>query len=350
MSYNEFALKQCPTIQGRLEDAWNANLRPMSDTPVENFITSQPNRLQMEVVKATSKVVEFQAVHSQRYLESDVTEVEGLQCAQGESPDEVDNIYELDPREKLFIGRTIKAHNLTTWCGDNPQLFERTLLDMVNAMDRAVASKHAKLIAPMFGKYASDVTGVTNDVLTIATEDASDNPNPKAIERVQFALQQTGYTEPRMIAAGADFWQYYRLMLAGCCADTGLDLERIWAQYGQVVAYDRRLAAEMATNGDADSLVIQLNSIQPLNYYESEWKNGVTQASIPDAANYMLMGLMSPNYGYIYDLIIKNECPGEITMNLHANTTVVDLPDNLFRENDRFNGVKWINAIEVDNS
>ena len=350
MSYHDFGLSQCPTIQGRLDAIWNAETRPVEATPVEDFITSQPNRLQMEVIKETSKVVEFKAVHSQRYLETDVTEVDGLQCANEGEVDEVDNTYEIDPREMLLVGRTIEAHNLTEWCGSNPELFERTIMDMVDVMDRKVATKHAGLIAPMFGKYASNVDGVTNDVLVVSTEDSAYSPDPKALERISFAFQQTAYSQPRMIAAGNDLYQHYRLMLAGCCADSGISLEKIWAQYGQVVAYDRRLAAELESNGDADSLAIQLNSIQPLNYYQSNWKNGVTQASIPDASNYILFGVRSPRYGYIYDMIIKNECPGKITMNLHSNTKVVSLPDNLFREGDRLFGVKWINAIKVDNS
>lgn len=350
MSYHESGLIACRTLQTELDQAWDSgNWEKPHPMALAEFVSTNPQRINPVINPGNGKTVTAEFTHFQRYLEDDFETVTEYECSTEKAVDQASNIYELDITNKKKVGRYIDAESLATWCGSNPELFQRTVQSLINQMDVIMANQQADKVAELYGKWGADVPDVTDDVLSVATK-VSGDWNPEAIEEIDFALLQTQYDQMTTIFGGRDLYAYYRHFLAGCCANSGINLEEMWNLYGRAVVYDHRLAAAMIADGNADSLSIQAGALQWLNYTRGTWREGVNEANIASTANYVMFPVESPRLGLSYDMIIKDECPGKVSMMLYGISDTVVLPANLYREGDRLYGSNGVNAIEVDNT
>jgi hypothetical protein len=48
--------------------------------------------------------------------------------------------------------------------------------------------------------------------------------------------------------------------------------------------------------------------------------------------------------------LFKDDCPGELSISVTAQTQIITLPDNMFYVGDDFYGVNYLNEIEVKNA
>lgn len=255
--------------------------------------------------------------------------------------------YEIDVNENLQVEELIQVKKLKDIQRDNPAYFAERLNHLIYALDRKVATKTATELALLNGKWAADVVGVTSDRLVVNTlKSGSSDINPLAIADIDLALQQTGLTGGAAIFGGVTLHKYMRAILAGCCANQGINVQEILALYGKACMYDRRVAT--ALGGNDYNVAITPTSLALLQYTVNEWSAGAPRPII-EGSGYFHTVVTSPRTGINMDLNVKDDC-GNIHMVLTATTKLVNMPDDMFPSGDNWDGVNWVNEIKVTNS
>lgn len=350
MSYNDTVLSQCKELQVQLNQAWETHSQDFdySPEPLLELVTAYNSPMKPIVSPGRGKTVTVEVVHSQRRLESDVVETDTRSCVATTPPTEATYTYELDPNDILSTNTLIAADTLQRWCGSNPELFQREIMKMMSALRRKVADRIAGEIAVMPGNWASDVTVDGDNALVLNTLNADGTIEQLTAEELDFAvMQQTGYGAPYAVIGDRLMYQYFRTIQAGCCANSGLNLDELFALYGFSAMYDRRLATELSGTG-ANSLVIRQGAIQVLNYVEAGWKDGTIVGDVFAGANYTSQAVVDPVTGLLFELRISDNC-GQVSMVMDTVVKAVALPNNLYKVGDTLFGANYINKVKVTN-
>lgn len=350
MSYIDTLLVQCEDLQGKLGTVWGKDVSTVNDPiPFLEYIASDSNKnnVDMTINPGDGKTRTVNVTYFQRLLETSVEEVTERGCATDNENGNLAATYEIDTTDLVKSGEKIKATNLTRFCENNGEYIASVILRHLNVIDRKVASKTAAEAKALLGGWSGDTEDaytVTNDALIVQTLDDSGNYAIGAIEDVEAAAKMSSYSGFLMFGGNA-MNSYLRRTLAGCCANQGLDVLELYRQYGYAFAYDRRLATELGSVLNSN-MIMEPESLQLLNYVETPWRDEIT---IEMRSGYEAFPMTTPA-GVDVDVYIKDECPGEISINVFANTKLVGLPDDMFASGDNFEGVTYAAEVTVDNS
>lgn len=349
MSYVLGQLTACPTIQRELAEYFTTC--PVNEfMPFFEFVNSPMNNigLSQEVSPGNGKIRTVRLTYTPRQLESTVTaNVANPKC-------DVDNFigdrytdYTLDTDENFGTGFSMTATELEAACIANETYFVRRLADMVDVLDRKLATEHTQDLASYVGRWASNVSVNAQNEFEVNTLQASSTfIDPQTTAKIDFALQKTGFCNETMIFAGSTLAEYYRATSsAGCCTEQGIDVATIFNQYGKAVAYDRRIENVF---GAAKAVAVQAGALTLLTYTRSTWKSGMP-LPYRDAGNYISTVIVSPRTGIPMDLTISDNC-GTVSVSLVATTKLVALPSDLYAQGDFMSGVNYIAPIKVVNS
>jgi len=218
---------------------------------------------------------------------------------------------------------------------------------LMDVLERSVATKTTDQAAALTGAWASDVQNVIANQLIVKTlkDGTTDEVYPFTMEEINTALMQTGYCDTPAIFAGTKLFQYYKRVLAGCCANQGIDIGELFARYGLAVMYDKRVVSAFGNNDNA--IVLQPKSTTLLNWTLNDWRNGIDN-SIVQGADYFSQVVVSPRTGLKYDLNVKDNC-GTVSIILTATTKLVGMPTDLFPVGDTYQNVNFFNEIKVTN-
>ena len=348
MSYLSQLLVPCEDLQYKISDVWQKDTTmPNDGIPFLQYINSptNANRIEAEVAPGSGKVRNVNVTYFQRLLESTVTDATKRGCDVGEAVGNCVTQYSIDTTDLVQSKERISAEQLKRYCDNNGNFMAERLLMHLNVIDRKTATKIAGEAALLNGPYSNDAEDfftVTDNSLQIATKDASGNYAIGAHQEIKQATSMTGY-DSALIFGGASLQQYMDLTLAGCCADSGLNVEEIYALYGYAFAYDRRLAT--ALGGQTQNLVMEPGALQLLQYQQEGWKSNMP---VDFQSGYASFPLTTPS-GVKVDVYIKDNCPGNVDINIFANTKLVGLPEDLFGTGDNFEGVKYVNKVTVNN-
>lgn len=346
MSYVLGQLTACPTIQRELNEFFMTC--PVNEyMPFFEFINSPINNmgLSQEVAPGGGKIRTVRLTYTPRQLESAVTaNVANPKC-------DVDNFigdrytdYTLDTDENYGIGFSMTAQELEAACIANETYFVRRLNDLVDALDRKLATVHTQDLASFVGDWASNVS-TTNGEFVVSTLTEEGLYNPTTVGDIDFALQKTGFCNETMIFAGNTLATYYRNgNAAGCCSNQGIDVSGIFNAYGKAIAYDRRIESVFGAN---DAIAVQAGSLTLLTYTRSPWKEGMP-LPYRDAGNYISTVIRSPRTGIPMDLTVSDQC-GQVSVSLVATTKLVGLPFDMFQQGDFMEGVNYVAPITVTN-
>jgi len=351
MSYNATLLTQCEDMQNRLEEAWGVNsLFPRDPIPFLEYILSPEN---VNLVDATvnpgeGKTMNVNMTYFQRYLESEVTDASERGCDVGDKKGNCVKQYTIDTTDLVQSGERISAADLERFCQNNDNYFAERIVAHFDAIDRRVATKTAEEAHLLLGKWSQDVQTaytVTNDALEVATKDAStDDFKIGAIEQINQAALMSSFGG-FLSFGGQALNEHARLHETGCCSNLGLEVLEIYNQYGFAFAYDRRLATALGSvvNGN---LIMQPGALQLLMYTQTPWKENI---SVDFMSGYAAFSATT-RAGVEVDVYIKDNCPGNVDINVFANTSLVGLPDDMFPTGDNFEGVNYVAEVTVDNS
>lgn len=353
MAYAPSALSECPDIQVELNRFFeNCNSAMMMESaPLYDFLLSPVNRgaYSQAVAPGQGKLKTIVYRYDQRLLESEVTEPGTCDrtCTATTKRGDLTGSCTIDPCDYLEVEELIEAQDFTYACRNNFDIVNTKMMIMMNALERRMATRLAAEAVAGVGNWNALVDNVTADFLQVQTlKTGSTDINPSAFEDIDLAFKQTQYCNGAAIFAGTTLSKYYRLMLAGCCSNQGLDLAEILSLYGQAVMYDYRVQNAF---GDADkAIAIQPGSVQVVTYNEND--NGIAEAAgVQWGANYYKRIIFSPRTGLPIDLTLSDNC-GALSIFMRANAKVCFLPADLYAPGDDMEGVTYVNGIEVANT
>lgn len=343
MAYSD-VLAACPNIQTRIDDAFvTPGMFPGADErmPLAEFIVSPANRsgLQQSINPSKGKLRTVEVVYDQRILESAVAvDQPNPNCAgtgtRGNGVEE----YSLDITKNLQVTEAIELTDFTGACDADSDIMARKVAAMVDVLDRRLATQIAVQTALLGGKWGASVPNVNvSDQLVINTLLAgTSNPNPDALIEVKNAAEDSGFPSDLLIVGGQDMRTYMQRMMAGCCAQYGLDLGELMAQFGYAFAYDKRLADATAQD---EFMVIAPRALQLLEFSIAEGKGELGEIW-NQSSNYFYTTVRSPRFGVTYDLSGKDPC-GTLALALTFTGKMVGMPTDIFGAGDEYEGVTY---------
>lgn len=349
MSYTIGQLVYCPNLQRKISDRFD--IREVNEfMPFFEFLTSPINNkgLSAEVAPGGGKIRTVTLKYVPRQLESSVAnDVANPKCDVSNFIGDRYTNYEIDTDDNVQFGFSVTRQELEAACEANEMYVADRILDSIDVIDRALATKHTNDLMANIGKWATNVTVNGSNEFEVATElPSSAMIDPQAHAKIKFALQKTSFKNSTFIFSGNTLAEYYRATLEGCCSEQGIDVGGIFRRFGTAVAYDMRIESALA---DANKAVaIQAGAVTLLNYTATPWRAGMPSKVI-EGSNYTQMVVVSPRTGVPMDLTISDDC-GQVSFSLVATTKLATLPMDLFLQGDRMLGVNWISKIKVVNT
>jgi len=316
-----------------------------------DFLTSPMNRSGIEFIvhPSKAKVRTAELVYDQRIPLSEVTEStsEDAICTATTKRGDLSENYTIDTDTRLYVEELFDARDWVNSCRENPDVLARKLQIMMDALMDKVAEQTAQELNPLIGNWSDDVaTAYTvqgDGFLQIATKLSGGNPDPEGFTTVDTSLIMTGYCDDVFITGGTDFYNHWKIMQAGCCADSGINMEQIMAQYGRMVTYDRWVSN---TFGNNFSAVIQRGAIQMLQFAWGDYNTA--QAFDLSHRDYFKGAVMDPIWNIPIDITVQDTC-GKIHIILEANAHPVAMPDDMFPTGDENEGVNYVGGVIISN-
>jgi hypothetical protein len=351
MSTVTSAVTTCPELQTTLEENFlicpNINVDPITLLP---YLYSPENRtgIDMKVSVMPGKTRDLLAVYSQLIPDSQVTTVSDCDgnCTATTERGDLSHIYSMDC-DGFLVEELFDPAAWRQSCTSNYSKVSQTILKLIAAMDNKVSKSVVSEVSGLIGAWATEVP-VTGHTLVVKTQlDSSVTPNPSAWQDIDLAMLQTGYCAPAFLAGGAALYKYMRLLEAGCCATSGLNLAEMMSLYGKAVTWDAHI---QATLGQYITWSIQQGAIQLLTLNMNGGSEGeIGYINVGPNANTEFAGIVnSPFTGLPYDLTVRYDCK-KIHIILEARVKAVGLPLDMFPAGHRLAGVTYTNVIQVAN-
>jgi len=138
------------------------------------------------------------------------------------------------------------------------------------------------------------------------------------------------------------------LMMAGCCAQSGLNLGDMFAMYGKAVTWDAHVQAAL---GKEFTFLLQQGAIQLLTLnMNGGSETDLSYINVGPGANTEFAGIVnSPYTGLPYDLTVRYDCR-KIHIIVEGRVKAISLPADMFPAAHRMEGVNYSWLTQVTNS
>lgn len=321
--------------------------------PFFDFITSELNNrgLDQQVAPGGGKTRTVNLRYFQRFLETDVDDDQANpSCAAGGNDDEQIATFDINTGLNSQIRKTVSVADFEKNCRDNADYLRSLIARMVDAVIRKEATKRYAQAAALTGDWDNKVGPITlaDNTLEVRTtrSGAADEVEPFTLQKIRTALRQTNYCSTVFSFSGTALWEYVGQVMAGCCANQGVDIGEIARTQGFAIDYDYRIAD--AFGNDNNAVVLQPGSLALLTYSRNQTYEGGMDNIIQRGTNYLHMTIFDPLTGIPLDLNIKDDC-GTMNIVVTATTKLVALP-SLFKVGDSMENVNFFNEILVNNA
>lgn len=348
MSYIPSTNVQCERIQKKLDDMFVACANPLDPMPAMEAILAfqDMSGIAQEVYDGAGKVKTIRVTYDQRLLESSITEVSGARTctATTENNNEYTD-YTIDTTRALKGEAFFKGSDLATVCTETvEEMIIKKLNQILDAMERAAATKHAIELVGLAGNWSSTtatgstpgtVNGSDELILQQFTVTATKQIDHTSMSELDLAIMQAGYCGPAIIVGGKMGYQYGQFVNHGCCSTSGVNVVELANSIGSAIFYDKRVKA--ALNSEAKSIVFQGGSVAMLYY------NEFSQTPLA-GSDYVKRIFFTPRLSLPVDVTIKDDC-GQFSIVAYMNTKLVGLPTDMFAAGDEHEGQTFVNKI-----
>lgn len=359
-AYLEQAFITAPSMGGAFVHPNEVALNQFLNTPA-----GRANLLSMYLAPGANKRRTLNAIFSKRGSLDEVTDVDGYDCTATDKSGQCSVEYSLDTDAKKKVELLMELGDLTDHCqGDDYSYFWSKIAEKIATLDRAVAASIATKATTLaatgaWGSDLDDIQGVSASgaTLSVRTRLAASgvdglSPYPFMYEGITSAIQASGWANG-VIFSGNAIEQTMRQLMMGCCTDSGASIPDVMAQYGIATVKDMAVAGALASQSKA--LIFQPGALQLVNFHAFERQK--TFGGDAGLINFFYEGgsyqkgfVQSPVTGNIYDIIIKDDCPGAWNVSIYWTGDVFGLPTEMFPTDDRFEGVNYTGILSVSNS
>lgn len=338
-------LVQCETVQNTLYNGWGANTLEIENAPILDVLVSDANSrgVNINVSPGNGKLLDAKLTYFQRLKTSTVEEGTGFGCSSDNFIGNNSHTYTMDSDDYFAENASFSAKDLERFCQPSDTYFATVLNMLIDVVRRKNWQKTAQQAVALMGAYASDVQGVTNDFLRVQTLKSNGDPAPYTLEDIQLAATLNGYSNRGVILADQTLWKYMRRVAAGCCQDSGINLNEMLSQYGIPTMYDREVVNAFGGASERESLMFNLGALQLLTYTEAPWRDGMPY--VREGSNYVHFTAYDIS-GVPYDVKVSDNC-GKIVVSVKVTTKVVALPLDMYPVGDNREGVNFVNGIKT---
>jgi hypothetical protein len=353
MSYFSAAVIACPNVQGWLKDKWRIGRMPGADEmmPVAEFLSSAANRqgITTEITPGGGKVRTVQVKYRPRDVESNAkTNRPNPDCNPTGFNGELDETYTIDTTQNITFERSIPADAYDFSCTSNAEYFSMEVADMLDVMDRKVASQLTNEAVVLAGNWSASIPtgngyGQVNaqDELVLRTMTAADVPYLMTWPRLQNALNDSGMGGSVLVSGGGAWREYFQASQAGCCSTQGIDLGQMFSNNGYAFVHDYRL--ERALGSFNKGMVFMPGAIQVVNWTRAGWRDGLP-GTVQEGANYYHTAIASPRLGLAYDLTLTDDC-GVLGIALQFTGKLIGMPVDAYATADMYYGTTGVTKI-----
>lgn len=354
------ALHDCPPVQYELNNYFNtcdpsqrSDVSPLVQALYSNANT---NNVQMAVVDGPGKVKIARMRYHQLIPELEVLEIDSCDrdCVADTKRGDLIADYTIDPCVKQVVEGKIQAKDFYYSCQNGGAEITGLIGRMVSALRRKTQTKLVSQISGLNGNWSSTVAEtfpgqVVNpgSYFKVKTQkDASIDPYPSTYADIDLAYKMQGFCTTPWTFTGGSLYRYMRLMNAGCCTDSGLDLGSLATQYGTPFIWDRRLQIYMGVEG---AMAIQPGALQVIEFNEYLVDPEIAAASHTTIGkNYETMVIYDPLTGMGMNFLFSDNC-GVISIIGHTVTKLVTMPLDMFPNGDYMAGSNYITELRVVN-
>lgn len=353
MSYGCIGMVECPDVQVELNQYFqtcNAS-RLREPSPFFDFLNSETNDFgySQVVSPGNGKIRNVNLTYTQRILESEVNSG-AMVCTATSLRGNCQTDCPVDTEDFRYAEEKMTLSEWQNVCKDNGSIFAEKFQYLIDGVMRTLATKITDEAAGLLGGWASDVTGLSGDILQVPIwNKEGTGPNPYATQDINIALNKSGWCGPKVIFGGESAFRLYDNLKKGCCADSGMDLSAVLAQFGIAVVHDYRVANAGANDEDT-AWAIQPGALALVTWNQFDGTGNVANVTNVPAAGAFWSGVIrDPLTGFPLDVIIKHVCPNEIHLIVGGNASLCALPNDLFKTTDRMRGVTYFAEIEAQN-
>lgn len=356
-------MSTCPALQAELNNFFvKCDPAVMGfNSPYADFLMSPENRrgIQQELNPKAGKVREVILRYDQKLSPASVGSfADDISCTATDERGDLTTSYQLDTDRVVFRQEKMNVQNWEQTCRSNPEIIYRKMALLMQSVREGTYKDLAQqtITRTLWGKWGkiptADNANFTingQDELVVKTrKDGTVDMYPITMQQISNALVQSNYCEKPFIVGGYDLRAYYEVMQAGCCTDSGFELSKIWAKFGMAVAWDKWLA-QAFTNTHL-SLAIQPGALQLVwyNKYDATAEADNAFGLSMGGKNYQQFVITDPVSGFPMNVRISDNC-GDVSMFIHTNIGLLDMPADMFAAGDDLEGVTFVNKIRVTN-
>jgi hypothetical protein len=340
MSYFSAFEQACPNLQEAINTAWQNDIGQDNGSPFVDYIASAANQrgVALAMLPGQGKIKKFELKYRRRaLLGSAETNVPNPTCTgTGYYGNEITE-YDLDPDVNISVSEAIPLTANERACTPNAEFFAEKIQWHLDWIRREVYKDLTEqAVANHLGAWGQAVTVDGNGNYEMATL-LNGNPNPFALPDLQNAVADSGMGGEFAVFGGAAMRSYFQAINRGCCANYGIDISQMAADFGFAFAYDKYLQKAFAADPNAFA-VLKPGALQVLNYSRAEGAAASFGEIWSQGANYLYTTIQDPATGLKLDLMAKDEC-GTLNIRLIATNKVISLPTDLFAPGDEYEGV-----------
>jgi hypothetical protein len=357
-------MSTCPAMQVELNKYFGPGCDPALmgfPSPFADFLMSPQNRsgIQQELNPKAGRVREVIVRYDQKLAPAPLgTYSEDISCVAQDERGDLTTSYNLDTERVVFRQEKMNVDNWEQTCRSNPEIIMRKLALLMQSVREGTYRDLARQFVAnaMWGKWGKIPTADTahftingQDQLVVKThKDNSIDLYPTTLQTIKNALIQTNACVNPFYVGGYSLPAYAELMQAGCCTDSGFGLDKIFAKFGAAFAWDKWLA--QAFNDTNLTAAIQSGALQLVwyNKYDSTKEVDLALSLTGGGKNYQKMVITDPVSGFPMNLLISDNC-GNISIFLHTNIGLLDMPADMFAVGDDLEGSTFVNLIKVVN-
>lgn len=346
MSHTFSDLIACPTLQDRINDYFT-NCPPgvvvNERTDFAEFITSRLNRaniLNRQVNPGSGKTRSIQLTWTPRILETEVSDSAAQNCTSENEAGMNSETYSLDTEVGASIDEKISLSALQAICEDNESYIQSRLIAMMDAAYRKMDTDLVNQAVEFVGNFGPSESDVANDVKTVSTKYSDGKMSEDLISEVQYAAMNAGYCGNPVVFGWGELIKYGKKVNAGCCADSGLNIEEFLRQAGIVFLADRRIETVFGSN---HFISMAPGALQLLYFNAFAGKNGINVVNDESYKQNILF-----YKGIPFDFFAKHDC-GNIHMQVKLAYKLVGMPTDLFSVGDDYEGVTQVNEYVITN-
>ena len=347
-------LVQLNAVQARLDQLYIDGSKHLmgQKTPLLNYVMSQENKSAFDLEREMSRDGKIRGVQirfKQAKLPSEVQEdITG--CDATGQVCQVWQDYDFDPDHNFGLTLKLGVGELK----DNPDENTATIAEEVRLMIQAIKERYhqdlCEYVAANLGGWSSDTgdidgVAVAAGLLKVNTTLPSDSnalriANPVLFEQLAMAFDINEYGSLGIFGA-AELASYVRRAQFGSDSATGYNLRAALDQFGIGATYDRVLAAELASAGNATNVAVGIGAIAPVGWslYDSQGAKIQQTDSIADT-------IFDPETGMKFEFRMTRPCD-DWEIQVRARYQWFNLPDNRYKTGHPLDGVNNIGGIQV---